>query len=169
MNPGQSRGRPALAPIQMSATRSRTRRRFGHRNRCRPAGWLPLRKSGGAGWITTTRNNTTAHGRMFNPWRAPRISPRLGAGSPRSVCDASPVATIQCCEVQTTIKRNKLRGRRAIPTITAMPRMYKTRGNDHRDVRSSANNAATVTTTSTRVAPSRIGSCADTIHAGKNQ
>ena len=78
--------------------------------------------------------------------------PVVGPDSADGVWDASPVASIQCCDVQITRKRNKLRGRSANPTITASPIMYKTRGNDHRGVRSSATNIIAVIANSARVA-----------------
>ena len=52
--------------------------------------------------------------------------------------------------------------------MTAIPTIYKTRGHDQFEVRSSANNTATVTSTSTNIAPSRMLSCDDTIQVGKN-
>src|SRR5205814_8684553 len=87
---------------------------------------------------------TIAHGVTFNVCRYRRTIPVVGADSADGVCDASAVASIQCCDVQITRKRNKLRGRSANPTITASPTMYKMRGNDHRGVCNSANNVIAV-------------------------
>src|SRR6267154_5058208 len=112
------------------------------------------------------RKSTTAHGRTFNPWKNRRTTPVVGGDSADGVCEASPVAMIQCCYVQITRKRNKLLGRRARPTITASPTMYNTRGNDHPGMRSSVNNVVAVITNSTNMAPPRIPFSVDTIHAG---
>ena len=111
----------------------------------------------------------TAHGRRFSAWRTRRTTPLAGAGSAHGVWDARPVARIQCCDVQITRNRNKLRGRRASPTITAIPTMYNTRGNDHRGARNSANSMAAVAISSASIPPLRIPSCADTIHAANDQ
>src|SRR6266566_5012976 len=97
------------------------------------------------------RKSTTAHGRTFNLCRYLRKIPVVGSDSADGVCDASPVARIQCCDVQITRKRNKLRGRSAKPTITASPTMYKTRGNEHRGVRNSANNVIAVMANSANI------------------
>ncbi len=115
------------------------------------------------------RKSTTAHGRTFNLCRYRRTMPVVGADSADGVCDASPVASIQCCDVQITRKRNKLRGRSANPTITASPTMYKMRGNDHCGVRSSATNMIAVMANSASIAPPRIPFSADTIHAGNQR
>src|SRR5439155_708232 len=121
----------------------------------------------------TSDNNmnksTSAHGRTFNLCRYRRTIPVVGADSADGAWDASPVASIQCCDVQITRKRNKLRGRSANPTITASPIMYKTRGNDHRGVRSSATNIIAVIANNAKVAATRIPFSADTIHAGNSQ
>ena len=69
--------------------------------------------------------STTAHGRTFNLCKNRRTMPVVGVDSADGVCDANPVASIQCCDVQITRKRNKLRGRSANPTITASPTRHK--------------------------------------------
>src|SRR4029453_12400680 len=97
------------------------------------------------------RKSTTAHGRTFSLGRYRQTIPVVGADSADGVCDANPVASIQCCDVQITRKRNKLRGRSANPTITASPTMYNMRGNDHRGVRSSITNMIAVTAKSAKV------------------
>src|SRR5437867_12775296 len=115
------------------------------------------------------RKSTTAHGRTFNLCRYLRTIPVVGGDSADGVCDANPVARIQCCDVQITRKRNKLLGRRARPTITASPTMYNTRGNDHPGMRSPANSVVAVITNSTNLAPTRNPFSADTIHAGNQR
>src|SRR5262245_25865035 len=115
------------------------------------------------------RKSTTAHGRTFNLCRYRRTKPSEGADSADGVCDANQEARIQCCDVQITRKRNKLRGRSAMPTMTASPTMYKTRGNDHGGARSSIINMTAVIANSASVAPLRIPFSAETIHAGNQR
>src|SRR5438067_13509222 len=113
--------------------------------------------------------STTAHGRTFNRCKNRRTIPVVGVGSADGVCDASAVASIQCCDVQITRKRNKLRGRSANPTITASQIMYKTRGNDHRGVRSSATNIIAVIARRAKVAVARVPFSPYTLHEGYSQ
>ncbi len=88
-----------------------------------PCRFASTSKNGSRTVDESTSRSTRAHGRTFTACSEGRSAPRSGAGSAPGVREARPVASTQCCDVQSTRNRKGLREQSASATMTARPRM----------------------------------------------